>query len=134
MMNKSRIAIGIGIVILTLATLSLFILSIGTISLSETILIGIILVLIISVSYILWDRLKNVKKGLPAEDERLKLVNYKAGYYGFIAAIWCAVGSNILSDILFTHEPTASQLAGVVVLASGFVFIVTYLYLSRKGN
>jgi hypothetical protein len=64
----------------------------------------------------------------------LILINYRAGYYGFIAAIWSAVGVNLISEIIFDHELTSSQLAGVVVMFSGFVFTATYLYMARKGS
>ncbi len=43
----------------------------------------------------------SVSKGLPAKDERLEKINYKGGYYGFIAAIWSAVGGPLLVDVLF---------------------------------
>jgi hypothetical protein len=100
MKEKIGIVVGIGIAVLVLVTLSFYVISAGNIELSEITLMSIVLILVSSATFILWDRLKNIRKGLPAKDERLVLVNYKAGYYGFIAAIWSAVGSNRFCCIL----------------------------------
>ena len=134
---KDKIGIvagGIGIAVLVLMTLALFVKYAGNIELSEITLIGIALVLVAFATFILWDRLKNINKGLPAADERLVLVNYKAGYYGFIAAIWSAVGSNLLAGIIWDIELEGNHVMGVVVLVSGLVFAASYLYLARKGD
>ena len=133
MKDKMEIILGIGVAAMVIVTLSLYVLKVGTLGLNEIILIGIVLILVVFAMYILWDRIKNVKKGLPAQDERLKLTNYKAGYYGFIAAIWSAVFAPLFFEILFDYELPGSRVAAVVVLVSGFVFIASYLYLARKG-
>jgi len=133
---KDNIGIIAGIVIafLVLVTTILYMVNVRTFEIGEGIIVAIVLVLFVSVTYVLWDRIKNVKKGLPAKDERLILANYRAGYFGFIAAIWSAVGSNLISEIIFSHELTGSQLTAVVVLVSGIVFIATYIYLAQKGS
>ena len=134
MKDKIGVVVGIGIAVLVLATLSLYVISAGNIELSEITSIGIVLILVASAMYILWDRIKNVKKGLPAKDERLILTNYKAGYYAFIAAMWSAVFGPLFFEILFDYELPGSRVTAVVVLVSGFVFVTSYLYLSRKGD
>jgi len=134
MKDKIGIVMGIVIAALVLATLSIYIISAGNIELSEITVVGIVVILVASASFILWDRLKNIRKGLPAKDERLIQINYKAGYYGFIAAIWSAVFGPLFIEILFDYELPGSRVAAVVVLVSGFVFVVSYLYLSRKGD
>ena len=78
MKDKIGIGLGIGLVAVVLVTISFFILNAGEIELNEILSIGIVLIIIVSTMYILWDRIKNVQKGLPAQDERLKLTNYKA--------------------------------------------------------
>ncbi len=64
----------------------------------------------------------------------LVLINYKAGFYGFIAAIWSAVFGPLFIEILFDYELEGSRVTAVVVLVSGFVFAASYLYMNRKGN
>jgi hypothetical protein len=134
MKDKIGIIIGILIAAAVLMTLSLFVLNAGNLELNEILPIGIVLILVASAMYILWDRIKNIKKGLPAQDERLKLTNYKAGYYGFIAAIWSAFIGPIVIEILFDYELPGHLVTAVVVLCGGLTFMISYLYLSWKGN
>ena len=134
MKDKIGIVVGIGIAGMVLVTLSLYAISAGNIDLSEIISIGIVLILVASAAYILWDRIKNIKKGLPAQDERLKLTNYKACSYGFIAAIWSAVGAPLISGILFDYELQGNHVTAVVVLCGGLTFMISYLFLAWKGK
>ena len=134
MKDKIGIVTSIGIAVSVLVTLALFVKYAGNIELNKIASIGIVLILIAFATFISWDRLKNINKGLPAADERLVQVNYKAGYYGFIAAIWSAVGSNLLAGIIWGIELEGNHVTAVVVLVSGFVFVASYLYLARKGD
>jgi len=134
MKDKIGISLGIGIAIVVMVTLSLFAMNAGAIDVNEIVLLGIVLILVFSALYILWDRIKNVQRGLPAKDERVTVTSYKAGYYGFIAAIWSAVGGPLLSDILFGHELEGHYVTAIVVLFSGLVFIASYLYLTQTGD
>lgn len=132
--QKLVILMGIGITALVVGTFAYYILANPTIELFDLISIPIILIIILTSSYIIYDRAKNIKKGLPAQDERLKIAAYKAGYYGFIAAIWSAVGSNMLSIILFDEELRGGLVTAAVVLISGITFMLAYYYFSRKGE
>ncbi len=132
--QKIVIMLGIGITTLVVVTLAYYILADPSIELFDLISIPIILIIVLTSSYIIYDRAKNIKKGLPAQDERLKLAGYKAGYYGFIAAIWSAVGSNMGSIILNDQELRGGLVTAAVVLVSGIVFMASYFYFSRKGE
>ncbi len=134
MKDKIGIVVGIGIAVLILAALSLYVISAENIELSEITSMSIVLILVSSATFILWDRLKNIRKGLPAKDERLVQVDYRAGYYGFIAAMWSAIGSNVIAGIIWDIELEGEHVSAVVVLVSGLVFVASYLYLSRKGD
>jgi uncharacterized membrane protein YbhN (UPF0104 family) len=134
MKDIKGILLGIGITAVVLVTLSFYLLNAGNIELEEIFPIGIVLILVASAIYILWDRIKNVKKGLPAQDERLKLTNYKACSYGFIASIWSAVGAPLISGILFDHELEGHYVTAIVVLCGGLAFIISYMYLAWKGE
>ena len=134
MKDKIGIVLGIGIAAMVLVTLSLYVLNAGSIELKEISLIGVVLTIVALAVYVLWDRIKNVKKGLPAQDERLKLTSYKAGYYGFIAAIWSAVFAPLAIEILFDYELPGSLVTALVVLISGFVFVASYLYMYWRGK
>ena len=132
--QKIVIMLGIGITTLVVFTLAFYVLADPSIELFDIISIPIILIIVLTSSYIIYDRAKNIKKGLPAQDERLKLAAYKAGYYGFVAAIWSAVGSNMGSIILFDRDLRGGLVTAAVVLVSGIVFMTSYFYFSRKGE
>ena len=134
MKDKLGIFLGIGIVAAVIVTLSFFIINVGELDLREILSIVIVLILVGAAAYILWDRIKNIKKGLPAQDERLKLTNYKACYYGFIASIWSAVFAPLLSGIFFDYELPGNYVTAIVVLSGGLTFMISYLYLAWKGK
>ena len=132
--QKIVIMLGIGITTLVVFTFAYYILADPSIELFDIISIPIILIIILISSYVIYDRAKNIKKGLPAQDERLKLAAYKAGYYGFIAAIWSAIGSNMLSIFISDQDLRGGLVVAAVVLVSGSVFMLSYFYFSRKGE
>jgi hypothetical protein len=133
MKEKMTIVLGIGVTTLVVFTFAFYIFANPSIELFDIISIPIILILVLTSSYIIYDKYKNIKAGLPTQDERLKNAAYKAGYYGFIAAIWSAVGSNMGSIILFDQELRGGLVVAAVVLISGIVFMFSYFYFSRKG-
>lgn len=134
MKDKLGIIAGVGIAVAVITTLIFYILNAGNIELSEIFPTFIVIILIASGFYILWDRIKNVRKGYPAQDERLKLTNYKACSYGFIASIWSAVGAPLVSGILFDYEIPGHYVTAIVVLFGGVTFMSSYIYLARKGT
>ena len=134
MKDKLGIILGIGIAAAVIATLAFYILNAGNITLEEIFPMIIVIILVVSSFYILWDRMKNVNKGLPAKDERLKLINYKACSYGFIASIWSAVGAPLVSGILFDYEMPGHYVTAIVVLFGGLAFMISFFILSMKGS
>ncbi|MCK4365030.1 MAG: hypothetical protein KAW45_03160 [Thermoplasmatales archaeon] len=134
MKEKMTIMVGAGIAVLVIFTFIFYLTAKETIELFDIASILIVMIILITSIYLIWDRLKNIRAGLPAQDERLKLAGYKAGYYGFIAAIWSAIGSNLGYNILFDQELRGGLVVAAVVLVSGIVFMFSYLYFARKGD
>ena len=134
MKDKLGVIAGIGIAAAVIVTLYFYIINAGNLELNEILPIIIVLILVISTMYILWDRIKNIRKGLPAQDERLKLTNYKACSYGFIASIWSAVGAPLISEIFFDYELPGNYVTAIVVLCGGLAFMISFIYLAWKGN
>lgn len=134
MKEKLTIIVGAGIAVLVIFTAVLYLMAKDSIGYLDILAEVIILILIISSIYLVWDRLKNIRAGLPAKDERLKIAAYKAGYYGFIAAIWSSVGTNLGYIMIFDQELRGGLVTASVVLVSGLVFMLSYFYFSRKGN
>jgi hypothetical protein len=134
MREKKEIIVATVVVAMVLLTLFFYLMGTGEIELNKILLVGMVVILVCLAMYIVWDKIKNVQKGLPAKDERLISINYKAGYYAFMAAIWSAIFSPLIADIVLRRELNGGDVTAIVVLVSGFVFVVSYLYLYRKGN
>ena len=134
MKGKKEIIVATVIIAMLLLTLLFYLMGTSEIEYNQILLVGIVLILVGLAMYIIWDKIKNVQKGLPGKDERVIFINYKAGFYGFIAAIWSAVLIPTIIDIVFGYELKGRDISAIVVLISGFVFVVSYLYLYRKGN
>jgi hypothetical protein len=134
MKGKKEIIVSTVVVAGVLLTLFFYLMGSGEIEFNEIVLVGIVVILVGLAMYIIWDKIRNIQKGLPGKDERVISINYKAGYYGFIAAIWSAVISPVIIDIIFRYELNGGDVAAIVVLIGGFVFVISYLYLYWKGK
>ena len=134
MKGKKEIIVATVVVAMVLLTLFFYLMGTNEIEFNQIILVGIVIVLVGLAMYIIWDQIRNVQKGLPGKDERVTSINYKAGYYGFIAAIWSAVLIPTIIDIIFGYELDGGAISAIVVLVSGFVFVLSYLYLYWKGK
>jgi predicted ABC-type exoprotein transport system permease subunit len=134
MKAKKEIIVATVLVAMVLVTLFLYVMGTREIAYDQIVSIGIVLVLVGLAMYIAWDKIRNVQKGLPGKDERVISISHKAGYYGFIAAIWSAVLIPTIIDILFAYELDGGDISAIVVLVSGFVFVISYIYLYRKGK
>ncbi len=134
MKGKKEIIVATVVVAGVLLTLFFYLMGTGEIELNQIGLVGIAIVLVGLAMYIIWDKIRNVQKGLPGKDERTISMSHKAGYYGFIAAIWSAVFTPLFFDVSSGYELKGGDVTAIVVLVSGFVFVVSYLFLYWKGK
>ncbi len=132
--QKIEIMLGSLIAILVVASLIVWIALAGTIFYEEILSIAVVGLLVAFAAYVIWDRARNTSRGLPAKDERLVNISHKAGYYGFIAAIWTAVLASPIADILFGRELEGHLVTAAVVIVAALVFAFSYLYMAWKGN
>lgn len=98
--DKREIVVGFIVAALVLATTVLYVTNMGSINLSEYSTILIIIVLVIGATWVLVDRMRNVKAGLPAKDEMTVRLMHKSGYYAFLASIYIALALMLSSDFL----------------------------------
>jgi multisubunit Na+/H+ antiporter MnhB subunit len=134
MKGKKEIIVSTVVVAGVLLTLFFYLTGTGEIEFNQIVLVGIALILVGLAMYVIWDKIRNVQKGLPGKDERTISMSHKAGYYGFIAAIWSAVFAPLFFDVSSEYELDGGDVSAIVVLVSAFVFIVSYLYLYWKGK
>jgi hypothetical protein len=134
MKGKKEIIVSTVVVAMVLITLYFYLIGAPEIELNQIVLVGIVIVLVSLAMYVIWDKIRNIQKGLPGKDERVITISHKAGYYGFIAAIWSAVISPVLIDSVLGYELDGGDVAAIVVMVSAFVFVLSYLYLYWKGK
>ncbi len=134
MKGKKEIIVSTVVVAGVLVTLFFYLTGTGEIEFNQIVLVGIALILVVLAMYVIWDKIRNIQKGLPGKDERTISMSHKAGYYGFIAAIWSAVFAPLFFDVSSKYELDGGDVSAIVVLVSAFVFIVSYLYLYWKGK
>ena len=132
--QKILIATLLTTIILVTITAATYFSATGAIEIQEAAIFGLITIIGIFAIYKLYDLSKNAKQGLPNEDERTKNINYRAGYYGFIAAIWSSVFGPVVVNIIFDYEMPADYVSATVVLTAGLVFAISYIYFNRKGR
>jgi hypothetical protein len=132
--DKLGIILAIVVVVLVVGTLGLYLFSVADVGVGEVLLVAIVGMLVAFALIIVLQTARSVGKGLPAKDERTKLLSYKAGYYGFIAAIWSAVLAPTLYDIIFDEELVGSRVTAAVVIVSGLVFLISYLAMAARGD
>lgn len=134
--NKIGIVTGFIVIALVLATLVLYVTNMGSMNLSEySIILGII-VLVIGATWVLVDRIRSMRTGLPAKDEMTVKLSHKAGYYAYLASIYIALAFMWYSNSLEESGSgglAAGQVAGGIILLSAIVFMGSYFYLSHKG-
>jgi hypothetical protein len=138
MKEKTSILAGAGITVLMIVIIGFYLMGSESITLSDLLLIIIPLILIIGVITILWDRIKNLKAGLPNADERARKLHWKAGAYAYYATIWIAVGS-LWYNIIFADELgfpalNAGQVVAVIVLLSAMCWFALQFYFRRQGD
>ena len=131
------------IIIMTLVGISVLItvlfyfLGSTTLNLGEIFLIIIPIFLVIGTMILIWDKIKNLRAGLPSEDERAKKLNWKAGAYTYFATIWISVGImwyNIFAENSNFQPLNAGQVIAAIILLSAICFFVFNFYFMRKGD
>jgi hypothetical protein len=134
MNGKKEMIVSTVVVAGVLLTLFFYLMGESEINFEQIFLVVIVLILVGLAMYAVWDKVRNIRKGLPGKDERTISISYKAGYFGFIAAIWSAVFTPLFIDISSGYELDGGDVSAIVVLISGFVFVLSYLYLYWKGK
>lgn len=134
--DRMKIISGFVAAAMVILGLGAYFLSAGSLDFSETMLFPIIIFIVFLAIYLMIKRTKAYKAGLPFEDELARKVQWKAGYYTFLATIYVALGTAWYADALEeAGTPLPARYAAyIIMLASVIVYFTFYLYLNRKGD
>jgi hypothetical protein len=138
MHGKLSIGLGVGVVMLVLMTMAVYMANAGNLDPIEILIFVLVMLIVMGTLVILMNKSRNMKAGLPLEDELAKKVAWKAGYYAYLSSVWVAVGAlwynTLFGEKIGARELSAEHVVGLVVLLPGAVFIGLSLYFNRKGD
>ena len=137
--EKARFRRFVGIVITVLVVGALFVIVFANASVDNwaTLMSAAILVTMAAIAIIVArKKMKELKNGIPSEDERSIAIRMRAGYLAFYISLYFVLGMSFIHAILEDNQvsslPTSEWLM-IYVAAMGSIFLVLNAYLSRKG-
>ncbi|MFH1402670.1 MAG: hypothetical protein ABIH11_00190 [Candidatus Altiarchaeota archaeon] len=140
MKDNFKIMLGVSVLGLVLLGLVLFLIG-GRGGMKSFMLVesGLVLILLMGFTYVVVEKSREHKKGLPIEDELSKKLAYQMGTYAYYSAIWISVGliwyNGFICDNLGTTPLDAGESLGVVILLSGIIYLGMYFILrGRVGS
>ena len=136
--DRAKIGIGFGVSGIAVLGLVLFLLGGAVYDPIEVAFILLTIVLVVGATYIMINKSRAVKKGLPVDDELSKKVSWKAGAYSYFATIWIAIAimwyNTLGVDKLGLPELDTIKIVGIIVLLSGVIYVGLALLFNRKGS
>lgn len=138
MNNKLTVVLGLGVAVSVFVLLSLFITASENLDLIEYIFIVVSIGFVICLTLTVFKRTKEIRAGLPTDDELSNKISQKAGNYAWLASVWTAIGliwyNTLIVDVFGVPELTTEHSLGTVILLSGVIFFGALFYFNRKGN
>ncbi|NQU83957.1 MAG: hypothetical protein HQ536_04570 [Parcubacteria group bacterium] len=95
---------------------------------------GVALIIFVGFAIYGYRQLKNIGKGLPAEDERSKRVMNLASAKSFYISIYWLLAIMWLSDSLVARGLDVSSTAGLGIAGMAVIFLLSWIYTNTKGN
>jgi hypothetical protein len=136
--DMTKVIAGVSASVLALAGVAVFLLSSEKVRIFDFLLVATVLLLVLGAMVIFWKRNRDIKAGLPVEDELLLNVSNKAGSYAYFAFIAIAMVLFYYNYLAMTRpglpQLTVENTIGTLILLSGVAYMVFYFYLNRKGN
>jgi hypothetical protein len=128
--DKMGIVLGVMITLAVIVTMGLYVMSagfdIGSLSTSF-----IVIIIVGLAAFVIFDRAKSVKRGLPAQDELSKKTMQKAGYYAWMVTIYLALAASYLSD---EYGIIGRHVGFIIIVGSALIFFAFYFWFSWRGD
>jgi len=110
----------------------------GNISTGNYLEFSIVTLVVIFMVFFIIRRFRDVKQGMPLEDERSKLVMLKATSISFFITLYwlLAIGmfEERLAEFIGVETLEASQATGAGIGGMAIAFVVSWLYFNSKGK
>ena len=96
-----------------------------------------LLIMLIMIPFVL-RRFKDVKRGMPMEDERSKkVINRAAAMAYYISIYWILIVGwfeKPITEILKIEMLTTSQTTGICIMGMAIIFFISWFYYDKKGK
>lgn len=142
MNEKTRFRLFVGILAAVIIFGVLFVVGAAVVADTDNLWIvspAVILVAIaVAATLVARKRLKEMKSGIPSEDERLTALKMRAGYLSFFISLYLCLALGWVFGVLLedttTDLPSTGTVMFILVAAMGTIYIVTWTVVSRgKG-
>lgn len=136
MNEMMKVRLMMAILALVMVTTGLFVVQAESFNVwSIVVLLTVVAIALVAIVLVL-RTLREVRSGLPLQDERSKAMNARAGYYAFYLSVYFVLGLAMAFSILEEHDIALSNsiLLFVVVIVMGTSHIAISTYLNWKGR
>lgn len=137
--EKARFQRFVGIIVVILVAGAIFVIAFanGGTENWATVMSLVVLVTMAAIALIIArKKMKELKNGIPSEDERSRAIRMHAGYLAFYISLYFLFGMAFFHTILENNQISSipmSEWLMVYVAAMGSIFLVTNAYFTRKG-
>jgi hypothetical protein len=137
--ERAKLRAFIGIVVTVLIVGAAFVIGLASVGEDNwaTVTSLAIIVVMAAVALIVSRRkLKDLKSGIPSEDERSHAIRMRAGYVALFVSMYFMFGMGFVHGILEDNNVSSlptSEWSMIYVAVMGMIFLALNAYLNRKG-
>jgi len=137
--EKARFQRFVGVIVVILVAGAIFVIAFanGGTDNWATVMSLVVLVTMAAIALIVArKKMKELKNGIPSEDERSRAIRMRAGYLAFYISLYFLFGMAFFHTILEDNQISSipmSEWLMIYVAAMGSIFLVTNAYFTRKG-
>lgn len=89
-----------------------------------------VLIMVLALFYESIKNIRNVKSGLPVEDEHTKKAQYKAGYISYLISVYIWIALYFTKDLF----PGITHILATGILSMASVFLITRFILLKRAD
>lgn len=136
MNEMTRVRLMMAISAAVLITVGLFVLQAEGLSAWSVVIVATVVAIAVVALVLVVRALRDMKSGLPLQDERSKALNARAGYYAFYVSMYLMLGLALVFQVLEEHDVVLSNsmLLFIVVMIMGTSHLIFSAYLNRKSR
>lgn len=137
--EKARFRVFIGIVVTVLVVGTFFVILFANAGFDNwaTLMSAAIIVIMAAIGLLVArKKLRELKSGIPSQDERTLAIRMRAGYLAFYISLYFLFGMSFFHAILEDNQISSlpmSEWLMIYVAAMGIIFLTLNTYLTRKG-